>query len=175
MRMLRESKGNRVITKKNSARPILKDLKSNGTAGILIDQNTSLQEGIYVDFFGLPAATTTGMAFLALHTEAPVLPGYLTPMRNGRYTIKFLPPIDMVRTGNIWQDLAINTRTFNEVLERIIREQPESWLWGHKRWKYQPPENPQNLYSLSERELSEFLRTIPNSRFQTTRNAHPRI
>jgi Kdo2-lipid IVA lauroyltransferase/acyltransferase len=166
MRMLRESKGNRVITKKNSARPILKDLKSKGTAGILIDQNTSLQEGLFVDFFGIPAATTTGMAFLALHTDAPVLPGYLMPMCNGRYTIKFLPPVEIVRTGDMQHDLEAGTRKFNEILEQIIREQPESWLWGHKRWKYQPPGNPQNLYKLSQQELEEFLKTIPNPGFR---------
>ncbi|HTY62107.1 MAG TPA: lysophospholipid acyltransferase family protein [Acidobacteriota bacterium] len=160
MRMLRESKGNSVIPKKNSARQILKTLKSNGTAGILIDQNTSLQEGMFADFFGLPAATTSGMAFLALHTDAPVLPGYLTPMRNGRYTIKFLPPIETKQTGDMQRDLAVYTRAFNEVLEKIIREQPESWLWGHKRWKYQPPENPQNLYNLSEQDLARFLKKI---------------
>jgi len=166
MRLLRESKGNRVITKKNSARPILKDLKSKGAAGILIDQNTSLQEGLFVDFFGIPAATTTGMALLALHSEAPVLPGYLTPMRNGRYRIKFLPPIELVRTGDMQHDLEAGTRKLNEILEQIIREQPESWLWGHKRWKYQPPGNPQNLYGLSQQELEAFLKTIPDSRFQ---------
>jgi KDO2-lipid IV(A) lauroyltransferase len=166
MQMLRESKGNSVIPKKNSARQILKTLKSNGTAGILIDQNTSLQEGMFADFFGLPAATTSGMAFLALHTDAPVLPGYLTPMRNGRYTIKFLPPIEIKQTGNMQEDLAVYTRRFNEVLEKIIREQPESWLWGHKRWKYQPPENPQNLYNLSEQDLARFLKKIRDSRFE---------
>ena len=166
MRMLRESKGNRVITKKNSARPILKDLKSKGAAGILIDQNTSYPEGLFVEFFGVPAATTTGMAFLALHTEAPVLPGYLTPTRNGRYTIKFLPPVEVLRTGDMPHDLAAATRKFNEILEQIVREQPESWLWGHKRWKYQPPGNPQNLYKLSQQELEQFLKKIPDSKFQ---------
>jgi Kdo2-lipid IVA lauroyltransferase/acyltransferase len=154
---LRESKGNLVLNKKSSARQILKNLKSNGTAGILMDQNTSLQEGIFVDFFGIPAATTTGMAFFALHTGAPVLPGYLTPMRKGRYAIKFLPPIEIIRTGDQARDLELNTRRFNEVLENIIREQPESWLWGHKRWKYQPDENPPNLYKLSPQELSDFI------------------
>jgi Kdo2-lipid IVA lauroyltransferase/acyltransferase len=154
---LRESKGNRVLNKKNSARQILKDLKSNGTAGILMDQNTSLQEGIFADFFGIPAATTTGMAFFALHTDAPVLPGYLSPMRKGRYTIKFLPPVDIIRTGDQARDLELNTRQFNEIIENIIREQPESWLWGHKRWKYQPDENPPNLYELSPQELSDFI------------------
>jgi KDO2-lipid IV(A) lauroyltransferase len=155
---IRESKGNQVINKRNSARQVLKNLKSGGAAGILMDQNTSLQEGMFIDFFGIPAATTTSVARFALHTDAPVLPGYLTPMRGGRYTIKFLPPIDVIRTGNISQDLEVNTRRFNEILEKIVREQPEAWLWGHKRWKHQPPGNPPDLYSLSPLELSDFLR-----------------
>jgi KDO2-lipid IV(A) lauroyltransferase len=154
---IRQSKGNQVINKKNSAREILRNLKSGGTAGILMDQNTSLQEGVFVDFFGIPAATTTSVALFALRTDAPVLTGYLTPMRQGRYTIKFLPPIDVIRTGDMDHDLKANTRLFNEVLEKIVREQPESWLWGHKRWKHQPAGNPRDLYSLSPQELSRFL------------------
>jgi KDO2-lipid IV(A) lauroyltransferase len=154
---IRESKGNQVINKKNSALQILRNLKSGGTAGILMDQNTSLQEGMFVDFFGIPAATTTSVALFALRTDAPVLPGYLTPMRGGRYTIKFLPPLEVIRTGDTGRDLETNTRRFNEVLETIVREQPESWLWGHKRWKNQPPGNPPNLYGLSQKELEAFL------------------
>jgi KDO2-lipid IV(A) lauroyltransferase len=154
---IRESKGNRVIYKRNSARAVLKNLSSGATAGILMDQNTSLQEGIFVDFFGVPAATTTSVALFALRTDSPVLPGYLTPMRNGKYTIKFLPPIEVVRTGDTNRDLEINTQQFNRVLEGIIKEQPESWLWGHKRWKYQPSDNPPDLYSLSEDDLAAFL------------------
>jgi KDO2-lipid IV(A) lauroyltransferase len=166
---IRESKGNRVINKKNSARQILKELKSGGSAGILMDQNTGLQEGVFVDFFGIPAATTTSVALFALRTEAPVVAGYLTPMRSGRYTIKFLPPIEVIRTGDMTRDLEINTRIFNEVLERIVCEQPESWLWGHKRWKHQPPGNPPDLYALSRKELDKFLnarRTIRDSKSQ---------
>jgi Kdo2-lipid IVA lauroyltransferase/acyltransferase len=158
---VRQSKGNQVINKKNSARHILKNLASGLTAGILMDQNTSLQEGIFVDFFGLPAATTTSVALFALRTDAPVLPGFLTPMRNGRYTIRFLPPMDAIRTGDTARDLEVNTKRFNEILETVIREQPESWLWGHKRWKNQPPGNP-DLYRLSEEELEDFLKKWRN-------------
>ena len=86
-----------------------------------------------------------------------MLAGYLTPMRRGRYIIKFLPPIDVIRTGDMNHDLLVNTQLFNNVLERIVREQPESWLWGHRRWKNQPPGNPQDLYSLSPQELTDFL------------------
>jgi KDO2-lipid IV(A) lauroyltransferase len=156
---VRESKGNRVINKRNSARQVLRNLISGATAGILMDQNTSLQEGIFADFFGIPAATTTSVALFALRTDASVLPGYLTPMRDGLYTIKFLKPLEVIRTGDMNRDLEANTRRFNAVLEDIVREQPESWLWGHKRWKNQPPGNPQDLYGLSDEELSDFLTT----------------
>jgi KDO2-lipid IV(A) lauroyltransferase len=135
----------------------LENLNSGGTAGILMDQNTSLKEGIFADFFGIPAATTSSVALFALRTDAPVLTGYLTPMRHGRYTFKFLPPMDVIRTGDRNNDVRANTQLFNDVLEKIVREQPESWLWGHRRWKYQPPENPPDLYRLSSKELDEFL------------------
>jgi Kdo2-lipid IVA lauroyltransferase/acyltransferase len=155
---LRESKGNEVIYKRNAARQIIKNLKSGKSTGILMDQNTrSLEERIFVNFFGIPAATTTSVALFALRSQAPVLPGYLTPMNQGRYKIKFLPPVEIIRSGDIEQDLRINTQKFNDILEQIIREQPESWLWGHKRWNNQPAGNPQDLYRLSAQELTDFL------------------
>jgi len=155
---IRESKGNRVIYKKNAARQVLKNLHGGLSAGILMDQNTSLSEGIFADLFGVPAATSTSLALFALRTEAPVLAGYLTPLCGGGYRFKFLPPVEAVRTGDLARDLEINTRRFNKILEDIIREQPESWLWGHKRWKFQPPGNPPDLYSLPEDALMRFIR-----------------
>jgi len=164
LQQLRESVGNSVINKKNALRSVLKTIKENGSVGILMDQNTSLQEGIFAEFFGLPAATATALTLLALRTDAPILPGYLTPMRNGCYRIKFLKPIEVTRTGDRYRDVEINTRKLNAVLEKIVREQPESWLWGHKRWKYQPPENPQDLYGLSEGDLDRFLQSKNRTR-----------
>jgi Kdo2-lipid IVA lauroyltransferase/acyltransferase len=160
---LRESTGNRVIYKKDSARKVLRSLKSGGTVGILMDQNTGTFDGIFSELFGLPATTITSAALFALRTNATVLPGYLTPMKDNRYRIKFLPPLDLIRTGDVDRDIQLNVRAFNEILEQIIREQPESWLWCHKRWKYQPPENPQDLYSLPVDELGSFLAKRPTS------------
>ncbi len=152
---VRELAGNRVIYKKHSARHILEKLKNDGAVGILMDQNTSLQEGIFADLFGLPAATSTSIALLALRTEAAVLPGYLSPRPEGRYAIKFLPPVDLVDTGETNRDVALNTQKFNKILEGIIREQPGTWLWGHRRWRYQPEGAP-DLYRLSTDELRAF-------------------
>jgi len=149
----RESAGNHVIYKKHSMRMMLETLKAGGAVGILMDQNTNPQEGIFADFFGFPALTSTSVALLALRTDATVLPGYLSPRQEGRYSIKFLSPVELIRTGDTARDIAVNTRKFNEILEDIIREQPETWLWGHRRWSYHPPGSP-DLYLLSPDELA---------------------
>jgi Kdo2-lipid IVA lauroyltransferase/acyltransferase len=67
--------GNKPIFKNESARVMLKILKEQGTVGILADQNTMPQEGVFVDFFGTKACTSTGIARVALHTDAAVVPG----------------------------------------------------------------------------------------------------
>jgi len=160
---MRELPGNRVISKRSAARQTLQALKSGGDVGILMDQNTTLQEGVFADFFGLPAATSTAVARFALRADAAVVPVFLTPMRHGRYRMKFLPHLDLVRSGNDDQDIEVNTQRFNRALEAIIRENPDSWLWGHKRWKNQPPGNP-DPYSLSPAELDRFLAKIRQHR-----------
>jgi hypothetical protein len=68
------------------------------------------------------------------------------------------------------RDLESNTRLFNQVIERIVREQPETWLWGHKRWKNLPEGFP-DLYSLSGDELSRFIAEVRRrkSEFLTTK------
>ncbi len=154
---VREAAGNEVLAKKRSARQILERLNAKGAVGILMDQNTSLQEGVFANLFGLPAATTASVALLALRTDATVLPGFLTPAKNGSYLIKFLPPVSLIRTGDKDRDVRLNTELFNSVMEKIIRSQPDSWLWGHRRWKNQPAENPQDIYGLSRKDLTAFL------------------
>ena len=68
--------GNRPIFKNESAKMMLKVLHDAGTIGILADQNTLPEEGVFVDFFGRPACATTGIARVALHTDAAVVPVY---------------------------------------------------------------------------------------------------
>ncbi len=69
--------GNLPVEKNQSARAVLKVLAAGGTVGILADHNTLLAEGVFVDFFGIPACTTAGLARFALHTGAAVVPGFL--------------------------------------------------------------------------------------------------
>lgn len=144
--------GNRPIFKNESARVTLKVLKEAGTIGILADQNTMPQEAVFVDFFGKAASTTTGMARLALHTDAAVVPGYAVwDERLDKYWLRFEPPVKLVRTGNAERDILENTRKFTKVLEDVIRKYPEQWVWVHGRWNTRPSGEPP-VYDFREAE-----------------------
>ena len=135
--------GNKPIFKNESARQILRVLKGAGTVGILADQNTMPEEGVWVDFFGTPACTTTGIARVALHTDAAVVPGYAYWDESLRkYRLRFEPPVELVRSGDNERDVLENTRRFSKVIEKIIREHPEQWVWVHARWKNRPTGEP---------------------------------
>ena len=126
--------GNRLIGKKEYARSILKALGNNEAVGILVDQNASLEEGTFVDFFGVPACAGTGFAKLAAHSGAAVIPGFALWIDSERkYVLRFYPPLEV--TGDTESD----TRALHRQLEAVIREYPDQWLWIHRRWKTRPP------------------------------------
>jgi len=138
------SSGNEPIFKNESARALLKILKEAGTVGILADQNTMPDEGVFVDFFGKSACTTTGIARVALHTGAAVVPGYAYwDASIGKYRLRFEPAVELVRTGNTERDIFVNTQRFAKVIEEIIRKYPEQWVWVHARWKTRPKGEPE--------------------------------
>ncbi len=131
--------GNTPIEKNRSARTMLKVLGQGGTVGILADLNTSRDEGVFVDFFDRPACTTTGLARLALHTDAAVVPGYIYwDVSLRKYRLRFEPAIELARTGDTEADVRENTARFARVIENYAREHPDQWLWVHKRWKTRP-------------------------------------
>jgi Kdo2-lipid IVA lauroyltransferase/acyltransferase len=135
--------GNCPIEKNQSARTVLKVLAAGGTVGILADHNTLLSEGVFVDFFGIPACTTAGLARFALHTDAAVVPGFLhwdAALR--KYRLCFEPAVELVRTGDDATDIRENTQRFMRVVENCIRRNPEQWMWLHRRWKTRPPGAP---------------------------------
>jgi KDO2-lipid IV(A) lauroyltransferase len=132
---VRSAAGNILLPKENAMRPMLRTLKQNGMVGILIDQNMAWYEGVFVDYFGRPACTTDGLALLAMHTGAPVLPAYIVRLPDGRYRLVFGPEVEVTRTGERDADALANTQRFTEVIEQIVRRYPDQWLWVHQRWK----------------------------------------
>jgi KDO2-lipid IV(A) lauroyltransferase len=104
-------------------------------------------QGVFVDFFGVPACTASGLARVAMRTEAAMLPGFLTwREEEKKYVLEFGEPLELVRTGNDEQDIVTNTQICTTAIEAWVRRFPEQWLWVHRRWKTRPPGEP-SLYS----------------------------
>lgn len=132
--------GNRPIEKNESARVVLRVLRDEGTVGILADQNTTPAEAVFVSFFGLPAATTAGLARLARRTGAAVVPahGYWDASL-GKYRLRYEPALALERSADEEADVYAHTKLFNQTLEGFIRRFPDQWFWVHRRWKNRPP------------------------------------
>jgi KDO2-lipid IV(A) lauroyltransferase len=126
--------GNRTIGKQEYARAILKALAANRAVGILVDQNSAADAGVFVDFFGVKACAGVGFAKLAARSGAAVIPGFAVwEEAEKRYVLRFRPPLEI--TG----DAARDTQAVQSELERAIRQYPDQWLWIHRRWKTRPP------------------------------------
>lgn len=135
--------GNRTIDKSKAARPVLAALGRGEIVGILADLNTLDHEGVFVDFFGVPASTTGGLAAFALKTNAAVIPVHTRwDESEGRYVQTFEPELEVVRTGSRDEDVRVNTQAFTAIVERWIRANPDQWIWVHRRWKTRPPGEP---------------------------------
>lgn len=132
--------GNRTFSKEEYARGLLKALKNGETVGILMDTNMTPPQGAFVDFFGVPACTATGIARVALHTGAAVVPAFCVwDGKLGKYKIRFEPPLKLLRSGDDEADAVANTALFTKEIERYVQKYPEQWLWVHRRWKTRPP------------------------------------
>lgn len=141
---VRTKLGNKTLDKLSAARSMLKILRSGEQAlGLLTDLNTLDDEAIFVDFFGVPAATTFVIAKLAVRTKTPLV-GFFAPWseQKGKYLLIAEPPILPECTGDEEADVRRVTVEITRRLENQIRQFPGQWLWIHKRWKTRPPGEP---------------------------------
>jgi KDO2-lipid IV(A) lauroyltransferase len=135
----RSVSGNQPIEKKQAARAILKALRHGGVVGILADQNAALEDSVFVDFLGIPAATTTGIARMARHSGAPVVPVYsFWDAALGKYRLRYEPALTLTRTDDEERDIHDYVVQFNEALSSYVRRFPDQWFWVHRRWKTRP-------------------------------------
>ena len=134
----RTGQGNRLIPKKNAIKDILRSLHHGQMLGILIDQNVSVGDRVFVDFFGQPASTVTAPAVLAQRTGAAVIPAFIIRQPEGGHKIIYEPEIKLQKSGNRQADIQVNMQRFSRVIEKYVRQYPEQWLWMHRRWKTKP-------------------------------------
>ncbi|PAF46866.1 lipid A biosynthesis lauroyl acyltransferase [Helicobacter sp. 12S02232-10] len=133
----REACGVKLIEKKGAFRHLLKMYsKGNTLAGILVDQNISPDEGIWVNFFGKKATHTTIASILSRRFEIDIVPVFIDFNEDySKFQIKFYPPIRTKTSKDSDADIQEATQIQANVTEAAIRENPSSWFWFHKRWK----------------------------------------
>jgi KDO2-lipid IV(A) lauroyltransferase len=135
--------GNKTVAKDDFVRGLLAAMKAGETVGILMDTNMTPPQGVFVDFFGIPACTASGLARIALRTDAAVVPGFtIWDPDLGKYRLRFDPALQLIRTGHLEADIVANTQMFTKVIEDYVRKYPDQWLWVHRRWKTRPEGQP---------------------------------
>jgi KDO2-lipid IV(A) lauroyltransferase len=133
---MRADSGIQELPHHRSYRAALRAVQSGGCLGFIIDQNMTHNEGVFVSFFKRPACTSAGLAMLSAQTGVPVVPVFL--LRDGhRYRVKVYDAIPPPPDRAI-ETLHDYTQRYTNAIERAVREQPESWIWMHKRWKTRP-------------------------------------
>jgi Kdo2-lipid IVA lauroyltransferase/acyltransferase len=143
IRQYRTMHGNTVVDKNDFVRSLLAAMKKGEVVGILMDTNMTPPQGEFVDFFGIPACTASGLARIALRTDAAVVPGFtIWDAALRKYRLRFDPAVELVRTGNTEADVLANTAQFTKIIESYVRRYPDQWLWVHRRWKTRPQGQP---------------------------------
>src|SRR5437879_13847845 len=102
--------GNRTVDKDDFVRGLLSAMRAGETVGILMDTNMTPPQGVFVDFFGVPACTAAGVARVALRSGAAVVPAFTIWDRQLRkYRVRFDPALQMISTGDDDADAIANT------------------------------------------------------------------
>jgi len=144
-RQYRTMHGNKSVDK-DFARGLIAAMRKGETVGVLMDTNMIPSQGVFVDFFGIQACTASGIARVALKTDAAVVPGFtIWDSVLKKYRLRFDPAAKLIRTGNHEADVVANTALFTKLIEDYVRRYPNQWLWVHRRWKTRPDGGP-SLY-----------------------------
>lgn len=125
------------IAKGFSLREMLRVLRLGDCVSIMVDQDAG-SKGVFVPFFGYPASTARGIVVVSRLSGSPVVPVFFRRLRPGYHEIRFHPPLTMKQTEDEKADTVANLTRINAILEEVIRDAPEQWLWMHKRWKTKP-------------------------------------
>lgn len=133
IRKVQEGIGKEVLNKgSGDGRRILELLKHNEHLFMLVDQK--MDQGIAAPFFGKLAMTAPAGARMAMKFNCPFLPARVERLGGFKFRITYYPPLEVSNTGDLNKDLLDTLTRMNQMIESWVRDQPEQWLWIHKRW-----------------------------------------
>jgi KDO2-lipid IV(A) lauroyltransferase len=125
-----------LFSRQDGIRPVVRAVRGGLPLYYLPDMDLGSRDSVFVPFFGVPAATVTGLSRIARLAGAVVVPAVTRQLPGaGGYVLKFYP----AWTDFPSDDLAADVRRMNEFIEERVREMPEQYFWLHKRFKTRPP------------------------------------
>ncbi len=135
---LRSKPGIELIDRGASAVGLIRSLRRNTAVGILIDQDTITVESRFIPFLGLEARTPVGPAGIALRYGVPILTLHIARKSKTRYLLTIDP---VVNTEGFQNEDGVEklTAELNRRIGEWIVEDPDQWIWFHKRWDRRPP------------------------------------
>ena len=113
----------------NGVREAIKYIKKKHSIALMIDQRVS--EGEKVNFFNMPALTTTLPAQLSNKFNMDIIPVFIERDKNNNFIMEFRKKINLETFNN---KLSL-TKKLNEIIEEMLVENPSQWIWTHNRWK----------------------------------------
>ena len=119
---------------KNGVLSLFKLLDNKGVVAVLPDQEPSLKSGVFAPFFGHPALTGNLIGDLARKTPAYLLCCYAKRLGDGNYGVVLKPASEDIRNDN----LVVSATALNTSIEECIKDCPEQYQWGYKRFRKQP-------------------------------------
>lgn len=96
---------------------------------------SAVSGGIFVDFFGHEVPTFKGPVTFSMRSGAPILPMFIVWEDGIKQKIIIEPPVELLREGNIEEDIYKNTYRIVKITEDYIKKYPTQWWWVHRRWK----------------------------------------
>ena len=115
-----------------SVRLLRRIMKGRDALIMLIDQDIRV-DSVWVPFFGRLARTPSGPAALALRRDMVVLPAFCVRRPDGSHLVSFQAALDLP------DDLTAATAMMTRSVEEHVRQQPDQWVWMHRRWRHRPP------------------------------------
>jgi len=127
-----------LISNLDGIKPVIRAIRKGHPFYYLPDMDYGPRDAVFVPFFGVPAATITGMPRLARATGAAVMP-CVTRWMGDHYVTRFYPAWENYPTDDVIAD----TRFMNAFLEDRVREMPEQYFWLHRRFATRPEGEPE--------------------------------
>ncbi len=125
------------LSRDGSGRGILKLLKRGHFFGSLIDQDTKI-DGVFANFLGIPAFTPSGPIRMAMKLKMPLFIAVTARQKDNTHHFEIRGPYELENTGDPDRDLVMNIQMVNDMLSDWIMQNPDQWVWMHRRWKTRP-------------------------------------